>query len=491
MLTQLSDSLYSFADTCNVYAVVSGSDAVLIDFGSGAIMDRLPDIGVTRVTDILMTHHHRDQGQGLRRAADAGIPIRVPHTEQDLFRDSDAHWQSRDIANHYNTRQDRFSLLASVPVASTLHDYAVYTFGGIAYTVVPTPGHTIGSITLLAAIDGATVAFSGDLVAAPGKLWSLAATQWTYNGAEGVPATIASLLDLRERWRPDRLLPSHGEPIDDVAGAVGRLVPLLAELMDRRGHNPRLFAHRDKPYEAITPHLLRARQSTANYYVLLSDSGKALLIDFGYDFMTGFAAGADRASRRPSLYSIPALKRQYGVTRIDVALPTHYHDDHVAGFNLLRDVEGTQVWAAANFADVLRRPDQYDLPCLWYDPIPVDRVLPLGEPVAWEEYEFRLYAQPGHTLYAVAVAFEADGRRVLAVGDQHQGADGLQYNYVYANRFRMGDYAETAALYRRAAEAMVRSGANRRAVRPACVLAPRNGGAQQLNILGGSFANEA
>ena len=40
-----------------------------------------------------------------------------------------------------------------------------------------------------------------------------------------------------------------------------------------------------------------------------------------------------------------SLQREFGVSRIDVAIPTHYHDDHVAGFNLLREVEGTEVWA--------------------------------------------------------------------------------------------------------------------------------------------------
>ena len=47
------------------------------------------------------------------------------------------------------------------------------------------------------------------------------------------------------------------------------------------------------------------------------------------------------------------LKRDHGVRSLDVVVPTHYHDDHVAGFNLLREVEGTQTWVPDTFAEVL------------------------------------------------------------------------------------------------------------------------------------------
>jgi glyoxylase-like metal-dependent hydrolase (beta-lactamase superfamily II) len=207
-----------------------------------------------------------------------------------------------------------------------------------------------------------------------------------------------------------------------------------------------------------TPHLLMHRASEAKMYVLLSNSGKALFIDFGYDFLTALAAGSDRASRRPLLYTLPALKAQFGVQKIDVVLPTHYHDDHVAGCNLLRRVEGTQVWAAENFADILEHPARYDLPCLWYDSIAVDRHLPLGQPITWEEYTLTLHPLPGHTRYAVAIEFEVDGLRVLATGDQYQGDDGLAWNYVYQNRYAIGDYVATAKLYQRLQPDLILSG---------------------------------
>jgi glyoxylase-like metal-dependent hydrolase (beta-lactamase superfamily II) len=274
-----------------------------------------------------------------------------------------------------------------------------------------------------------------------------------------VAASIASLLDLQDR-QLDLLLPSHGNPMQHPGPAMALLVERFWTLLRGRHQNPRLFQLRERPYEPVlpvgegpigkgTPHLLRHRASMANSYVLLSESGKALFIDFGYDFMTGFTTGNDRASRRPWLYTLPSLKAQFGVQHIDVVLLTHFHDDHVAGCNLLRCNEGTQVWAAENFADILENPARYNLPCLWYDPIPVDRRVPLSKPIRWEEYILTVHPLPGHTRYAVAIEFEVDGLRILATGDQYEGDDSLAWNYVYQNHYAAGDYTAGAKLYQR------------------------------------------
>src|SRR4051812_19036032 len=104
---RFSDHVAVHHDTCNVHLLISGPDAVAIDFGAGTVLDHLDDYGVERVTDVLMTHHHRDQGQGLARAAAAGIRIWVPSSERDLFGDVSTHWQTRTISNNYDLRQDR------------------------------------------------------------------------------------------------------------------------------------------------------------------------------------------------------------------------------------------------------------------------------------------------------------------------------------------------------------------------------------------------
>jgi glyoxylase-like metal-dependent hydrolase (beta-lactamase superfamily II) len=82
-------------DTCNVYVLRSGRNGVLVDLGSGTVLNRLDELGLDRVTDVLVTHHHRDQVQGLARAAAAGIRIWVPPVEEELVAEVERYWESR------------------------------------------------------------------------------------------------------------------------------------------------------------------------------------------------------------------------------------------------------------------------------------------------------------------------------------------------------------------------------------------------------------
>jgi glyoxylase-like metal-dependent hydrolase (beta-lactamase superfamily II) len=448
-----TDELRRVRDSCNVWVVRRGRDAICIDFGSGAVLDQLDELGVDRITDVLVTHFHRDGVQGLARAAEAGIRIWVTPIEQELFTSARELWDRRRVENDYDLRQERFSLLDSVEIAGTVSEYRTRAYGGVELFALPTPGHTVGSVTYLGELGGRRVAFSGDLIYGAGQVWSLAATQWSYTGVEGQAALILSF-GVLARHAPELLFPAHGEPIEEPAAALAETQARIAELMELRRIEDapwNLERWLVDPWEVLSPHVLRNRTSLATSYALLSDSGSALLIDWGYDLWTGLATGTERSASRPLLESIGALRRSHGVERVEAILTTHFHDDHVAGLNLLREVEGAEVWSPANVAPILESPALYDLPCLWYDPIPVDRVLPLGETFAWQEYELTVHPLPGHTRYAAAFEFEADGRRVLATGDQQsrEGNGRSTLNYQYRNRFSFDDFVLSAELYAR------------------------------------------
>ena len=144
----VSASVSVVHDTCNVYVLRTGREAVLVDFGTGSVLDRLDELGVDRVTDVLVTHHHRDGVQGLARAAAAGIRIWVPPVEEELIADVSRRWRTRQLDNDYDVRQDRFSLLEDVPVTGTVDEYRTRRYGGVDVYTLPVPGHTVGSASL-------------------------------------------------------------------------------------------------------------------------------------------------------------------------------------------------------------------------------------------------------------------------------------------------------------------------------------------------------
>lgn len=463
VVRELLPGLWRIDDTCAVYLFARDGVGFCVDFGDGLVLDVAAELGVT-VTAVLLTHHHRDQGQGLHRAAAAGIAIWVPPVEEELFADADRFWQHRRVINDYDLRTDRFSIMESIPVAGTVPEYRTATFGGVDVRTLPTPGHTLGSVSYLIDHGGVRVACTGDLIHSPGKVWSLAATQWTYTGNEGPLMTMLSAEVLRDE-RLDLLLPSHGTVMDEPDAALDLLYANLADYVDSRrpAEGMDIRARLRDPFDRLTDHLLINRSANSCSYVLLSDTDAALIIDFGFDQTTWYPLGGPRATQRPLLASLPALRERYGVTRVEVALPTHYHDDHVAGMNLLRAVEGTEVWIPANVAPIMNEPFRYDLPCQWYEPIPADRVLPLEQTFTWHEYEIGVHPLPGHTEFAAAYSFTVDGVRVLAVGDQQDGLGrpGVRrdlLNYQYRNRLRMNDFADGVRLYRRVAPGLMIAG---------------------------------
>ncbi|MFD1733176.1 MBL fold metallo-hydrolase [Deinococcus malanensis] len=139
-------------------------------------------------------------------------------------------------------------------------------------------------------------------------------------------------------------------------------------------------------------------------------------------------------------------------------IPTHYHDDHVAGISTLRDVYGAELWTPENMVDVLARPEAHRLPCLWFEPLVSTRTLALEQPVDWEEFRITPYELTGHARASCGLLVEAHGERVLFGGDQYADPDGLGLNYTYPNLFREADYVHSAQLYARLNPGLILSG---------------------------------
>ena len=439
---QLSDHLYVFEDTCNVYVVKDGDAALLIDAASGAVAEHLGEIGCTSVEWILHTHHHRDQCWGSAKLAEGGAKVAVPQYEQHLFDRAELYWQSRRVYDNYNDRNTFFTVGGDIPVAQTLDDYETFEWRGHEFFVLPAKGHTLGSIALLAEIDGTLTAFSGDLMNRGGVLYQLHAMEYVYGDMLGGILTLQSIQALRDcfsgeavaarTWPAGRrlMLPSHSAPIDDPIADINRLERRLMDLMSlSRGLGvagrfsiPEPLYLPEPKFVPLSEHLLWGGNWTCSFfYVLLSESGKAMFIDYGHAYIAHMHAGADHEgwdSMRFVEHHLKELKRDYGVTSFDLAVPTHIHDDHTCGMPHLQKHYGTKAYALEQVAQVLADPAAWaSTPCCFPRAIRFDKVLGDGDRFDWEEYGFEIHFAPGQTEYHSVVAAEIDGRKVAFTGD--------------------------------------------------------------------------
>jgi glyoxylase-like metal-dependent hydrolase (beta-lactamase superfamily II) len=114
---------------------------------------------------------------------------------------------------------------------------------------------------------------------------------------------------------------------------------------------------------------------------------------------------------------IDLMQKRTGFKSIDFVVPSHYHMDHVADINAVKKKWGAKLWAEQHMIDVLENPIAYNLPCLWREPMKVDRVLSDGERIVWEGIPLQFFYLPGQTEYTEGMLIEIDGKRLLFTGD--------------------------------------------------------------------------
>ncbi len=445
---KISDHLHVFEDTCNVYAVTDGDAALFIDAGSGAALERLGDIGASRLEWVLHTHHHRDQCWGDPKLIEAGAQVAVPTHERHLFEKAELFWQTRRVFDNYDDRNTFFTLGSNVRVAAALDDYEVFRWRGFEFFVLPAKGHTTGSVALLALIDGRCVAFTGDLMARGGVLYQLHAMEYTYGDMVGALFTLQSIQALRDCLRgrvvagrkfepgpamqPPLLLPSHGAPIEDALGDIDRLERRLTDLarlgrgmrMGGRESVPEPFYVPEARFVPLSKHLLWGGKWTCSFfYVLLSESRKAMFIDYGHAYwphMHVFADHGGLETMRFVEHHMQELRDDYGIESFDLVVPTHIHDDHTCGLPHRQKHYGTRCFALEQVAAVLEDPAAWcSTPCTYPKPIRIDQLLRDGDRFQWEEYAFDVHFAPGQTEFHSVLASQIDGRRVAFTGDNY------------------------------------------------------------------------
>jgi glyoxylase-like metal-dependent hydrolase (beta-lactamase superfamily II) len=445
---RLSEHLFRFDDICNVYALIENDEAILIDFGSGAVLDHLGDIGIRGVKAILHTHHHRDQCQGDLRATGNGIPIYVPEHERRLFEQVELFWANKQLYDMYNVRNTYYSLTRNVQVTGSLVDFSVWSSGIYTFTILPAPGHSLGSLVLIVEIDGRRVAFTGDLLYASGKVQTMYDMQYNYGATDGVEAAILSLVNLA-RHEPQLLCPSHGEPMWEADEAIQRTHDNLVSFFKLMNNG--LLPAGEIDFVPVLPHVLAATYACSYFYVITADSGKALLVDFGAPnyglFQPAQKYFEDGERVRFFEHSLDRLTHQYGVREISAVLPSHYHDDHINGIPYLQQQLNIECWAYENMRDILENPRGELIGCVLPTPIRVHRTFRDGERFQWEGLEFTIHYTPGHADYHMGMFAQIDGHSVAFSGDNVFPLWAGTPSLIYRNHVHKTSHQQTSRLY--------------------------------------------
>jgi glyoxylase-like metal-dependent hydrolase (beta-lactamase superfamily II) len=367
---------------------------------------------------VLVTHHHRDQWSGAPRL---GAKVAAPEAERRFFERAEEFWDQADaILDHrYDFRPHLFTGRESVPVARGLRDGEVFEWEGLRIEALTTPGHTDGSLTYLVDVGNRRVAFTGDLIHSPGKLWEFYSLQKRYPGMRGdywgfggaVEELIGSL-DRVLAKKPDVMVPSHGSVIENPAQAISELKSNLRAAMDNylttaawriyfKGIFPEDRAPMLKPLLAVRPpKWLRHFASTTR--AIVADDGSAFLSDCG--FQTAINA-IDQAIASGEIRSVDGI------------WITHYHDDHTQMVNAAKRKYGAKVYVERHMVDIIENPLAYQMPCLFPESIRVDRPMEHGETIEWKGFRLTAYHFPGQTLYHDGLLAERDGVKAFFTGD--------------------------------------------------------------------------
>jgi len=443
-VTRLSEHLAVYHGPINVGVVIDGPKALLIDCGDASVAGALDGLGVTAVDQAVFTHHHRDQACGARVFAAAGARIGVPAAERDHFDNVAAYWAAPASRWHiYNQHPHHLMLAEPVRVDAAFDDGHAIAWGPAKIGVLNTPGHTDGSVSYLVEVDGRRAVFCGDAIYDEGRVWEIYSLQKGFRrGNRGVsdyhgflgarPQLVESLGRIKEA-APEVLVPSHGQVMSNPPKAIDALVKRLDLCYDKyvsisalRHYFPELFSeyagradHMPIRKGKAPPACLRHFGTT---WIVVSKDKAAFVMD----------CGSPRVVEQ-----IKGLLDRGEIKGVEGLWVTHYHDDHVDAIPAFQEAFDCPCVTDRHVAEVITDPLAWRLPCISPSKARVDRATADGNSWQWHEFTLTAYFLPGQTLYHAGLFVEAEGLRMLFVGDSFTMA-GID-DYCAHNRNWLGE----------------------------------------------------
>ncbi|MCY2972758.1 MAG: MBL fold metallo-hydrolase [Planctomycetota bacterium] len=430
--TQVAKDIYLFPDICNVYVIKSGELGLLIDLGTGDVLDHLKEIGINKIEWVLFTHHHREQTQGYPRLKNTGAKVAVPEVEKALFETPlNFRKMAPALSDAFTVHGASYVRPAITPIKAdrTFAKMDDFTWQGIELWCIETAGNSPGSLSYITKKEGEWIAFTGDVMLQGSKLHTWFDTEWDYGFSKGIYALYNSLGQL-EGYPLKKMLPSHGPIIENPLPQLQALRNTLREFnkLYLRGWEVSTFAGADQDRVSqpttvphvwqVTKHLFKFRgpEFWPNFHMILADNGHALIVDCGL-FKKEFL---DK--------SIALMKERLGLKQIDVVLVTHMHGDHCLEAPHLRDIHGAKIWTMNRVVAPVSRPLHFDY-CAQVntygkgiDSIAFDKVFQEGDTFTWEGFKLTVDWMPGQTEFALCLHGIIDGKKVAFTGDNIFGS---------------------------------------------------------------------
>lgn len=419
--------LFVWTDTCNVYVLRDADTALLIDLGDGSVLGHLSEIGVSKVSHVLFTHHHREQCQGIDRLDRVNTQVLAPLAERDLFE------KPTDFRKWFPTLGDKYTVYGAsfvrppsqpVRIDKVLVHNEEFNWMGHQIKCLSTPGHSPGGMTYLIQSGGKTAIFSGGVVHSGARMSTWFDSEWDYGFAAGID-TLMKSVDLLKNTTPGILFPSHGPPIPDAGAKLERYGRKLKTFRDSYVRGYPVFnstaQQRDsysKPtavphINRVTPHLYKLSHKTSgkNFAIIISDKGKGLILD----------CGLFPASMLEEM--VVGMRTHLGLKDIDAFWISHMHGDHFLLGPTLKQKYGAVAWTLDRIVDKCENPRRYDYAALvsaygdGFDGMRIEKSFKDGETVQWEGYTIHVDWMPGQTEFGCCLWLEIDGKRVAFTGD--------------------------------------------------------------------------
>jgi glyoxylase-like metal-dependent hydrolase (beta-lactamase superfamily II) len=216
----------------NVYLLSGGEELALVDAGAGPgeerILENVRSLGYEpgQIRHIFLTHAHADHAGGAASlAAKLGARVYLSELEREALENADEEALGLPIARRNGYYPEDYRLCAC-KVDVPLRGDEKLRCGDLELAVIPTPGHSAGSVCFLTETEEGIALFAGDTVFAGGRI-SLIVTP----GSDllAMQESIARLGGLNVT----SLLPGHGifpleggqEHIDQAIEAFATMLP--------------------------------------------------------------------------------------------------------------------------------------------------------------------------------------------------------------------------------------------------------------------------